>query len=135
MAEPRLARSLPERPLSPHLQVYRFTWTMAMSIAHRISGTIAYFAALLLVVWLLAAQAGPESYDFVAGLFSSWLGVLVLIGVTWAVIHHAIGGVRHMVWDTTMGMDRKSRTLWAQGTLVGSVLLTVLVWLVIFLGG
>jgi succinate dehydrogenase / fumarate reductase, cytochrome b subunit len=133
MADARFARRLPERPLSPHLQIYRFTWTMAMSIAHRVSGAAAYFAAPLLVLWLLAAAQGPEAYATLSAIYGSWFGIIVLIGVSWAVIHHTIGGVRHMVWDTTIGMDKKSRTLWAQGTLAGSVVLTVLVWLAILI--
>ncbi len=133
MADARFARRLPERPLSPHLQIYRFTWTMAMSIAHRFSGAAAYFAAPLLVLWLLAAAQGPEAYATLSGIYGSWFGIIVLIGVSWAVIHHTIGGVRHMVWDAAIGMDKKSRTLWAQGTLVGSVVLTALVWLAILI--
>lgn len=131
MADARFARRLPERPLSPHLQIYRFTWTMAMSIAHRISGAAAYFAAPLLVLWLLAAAQGPEAYATLSGIYGSWFGIIVLIGVSWAVFHHSIGGVRHMAWDATIGMDKKSRTLWAQGTLAGSVILTVLFWLAV----
>jgi succinate dehydrogenase / fumarate reductase cytochrome b subunit len=133
MADARFARRLPERPLSPHLQIYRFTWTMAMSIAHRVSGAAAYFAAPLLVLWLIAAAQGTEAYATLAGIYGSWLGIIVLIGVSWAVIHHTIGGVRHMVWDAAIGMDKKSRTLWAQGTLAGSVVLTVLVWLAVLI--
>jgi succinate dehydrogenase / fumarate reductase, cytochrome b subunit len=132
LAEARFARRRPDRPLSPHLQVYRWTWTMAMSIAHRVSGAAAYFAAPLLVVWLMAAAAGPDAYARFAAVASSWPGIVVLAGVSWAVIHHAIGGVRHMVWDAAIGMDRAARNLWAQGTLAGSLLLTALVWLVIF---
>ncbi len=134
MAEARNSRRLPNRPLSPHLSVYRFTWTMAMSIAHRITGVAAYFAVPLIAVFLWAVNDGPESYDLVARLLGSWPGLLVLVGLSWALIHHTIGGVRHIVWDTGAGLDRASRFLWAQGTLLGSVALTVLLWLTIFLG-
>jgi succinate dehydrogenase / fumarate reductase cytochrome b subunit len=134
MAEARHPRRLPDRPLSPHLSIYRFTWTMAMSIVHRITGSAAYFAVPLLALYLWAVADGPESYDRLAACAGSWLGILALIGLSWAVIHHAIGGVRHMFWDNAIGVDRVARTLWAQGTLAGSVVLTVLLWLVIFLG-
>jgi succinate dehydrogenase / fumarate reductase cytochrome b subunit len=134
LADIRPARTLPQRPTSPHLEIYRFTWTMAMSIAHRISGMAAYFGIILLVVWLGAAASGPENYALVAGLFGSWIGILVLVLLSWAIIHHAIGGVRHMVWDTGRSLDRTSRMLWAQATLAGSVSLTILLWLLIYLG-
>ena len=133
MAEDR-SRRLPVRPLSPHLTVFRFTWTMAMSIAHRVTGTAAYVAAPLLLAYLWVVAESPDAYAQFAALAASPLGLLVLIGVSWAVIHHAIGGVRHIVWDTGTGLTRSSRFLWAQMTLLGSIVLTVLFWLVIFLG-
>lgn len=135
MAEARHPGRLPDRPLSPHLSIYRFTWTMAMSIAHRITGSIAYFAVPLLAVYLWAVADGRTSYDRLAGYAGSWFGMFVLIGLTWAVIHHTIGGIRHIFWDSGMGVDRASRLLWSQGTLVGSIFLTILLWLVILLGG
>jgi len=134
MAEARQSRRLPDRPLSPHLSIYRFTWTMAMSIAHRATGMALYFAVPLIALFLGALAAGPAAYDLLARIAGSWFGILVLIGLSWALIHHAIGGIRHIVWDTGTGLDRTSRFLWAQGTLVGSVVLTVLLWLFVFLG-
>lgn len=135
MAEARQTGRLPDRPLSPHLSIYRFTWTMAMSIFHRVTGTIAYFAVPALVLYLGAVASGADAYQALAAYAGSWFGILVLIGLSWALIHHSIGGIRHIVWDTGAGLDRAGRVLWAQGTLVGSVVLTVLLWLVIFLGG
>ena len=134
MVEARPTRRLPARPLSPHLSIYRFTWTMAMSIAHRITGVAAYFAIPLLAVFLWAVADGPESYDLLVRRLGSLPGLFVLIGLSWALIHHTIGGIRHIVWDTGAGLGRTSRFLWAQGTLLGSVALTVLLWLTIFLG-
>ena len=122
------------RPLSPHLSIYRFTWTMAMSIAHRATGMACYAATVLVVVWLGAIMAGPAAYDCLAALAGSWVGILVLIGLSWALIHHAIGGVRHLVWDTGIGTGLPARMRWAQATLAGSVLLTALLWLAILVG-
>jgi succinate dehydrogenase / fumarate reductase, cytochrome b subunit len=135
MAEARQSGRLPERPLSPHLSIYRFTWTMAMSIFHRVTGCIAYFVVPLVVLYLWAVAEGSRAYDSLAACAGSWLGILVLIGLSWSLIHHSIGGIRHMVWDTGASLDRAGRMLWAQGTLAGSIALTVLLWLVIFLGG
>lgn len=135
MAEARQHRAMPDRPLSPHLSIYRFTWTMAMSIVHRVTGSALYAAMPLVAIYLWAVADGAESYDVLVRLAGSWLGQLVLIGLSWALIHHAIGGIRHVVWDTGAGLDRASRFLWAQMTLLGSVALTVLLWLTIYLGG
>lgn len=122
------------RPLSPHLSIYRFTWTMAMSIVHRATGMALYFAVPLLAVWLWAVAAGEQTYGVFAALASSWFGIAILIGLSWALIHHAIGGVRHIIWDTGTGVDRASRFLWAKATLAGSIVLTTLLWLSILPG-
>ena len=126
---------LPDRPISPHLLVYRFNWTMAMSIAHRISGIACYAALPLVVIWLWAIADSPGNYTRFVNLAGSWLGIPVLIGLSWAFIHHAIGGVRHIVWDTGAGLGNPARHRWAQGTLIGSIALTALLWLVLFAEG
>lgn len=118
------------RPLSPHLQIYRFAMTMAMSIVHRITGIGLYFGMLLLTWWLVAAASGPGYFAFVNGLLGSWLGLLILFGFTWALIHHMLGGLRHFVWDTGRGMGKPARDLFATATLIGSVVLTILLWIV-----
>ena len=130
MADPRPANA---RPLSPHLQIYKPTWTMTMSIANRIAGCAAYVGFPLLAWWLLAASEGPGAYAYASAFFGSWFGILVLIGFSFALIHHAVAGVRHLVWDLVIGMDLRSRMLWAQATLVVSVILTVLLWVAIFI--
>lgn len=121
-----------ERPLSPHLQIYRPMLTMMMSIVHRITGVALYFGTLLLVIWLIAAATSPEAFATVNGIYGSWLGLLVLVGFSWALIHHAIGGVRHFVWDTGAGFGPEWREWLAKLTIGGSVALTVLLWIVIW---
>lgn len=116
------------RPLSPHLQIYRFTPTMAMSVAHRITGAALYFGILLFALWLLAAASSKEWFDFVNMLFGSILGRLVLFGYTWVLIHHMLGGIRHLIWDTGHGMEKETSTRMAWATLIGSVILTLVVW-------
>ena len=118
------------RPLSPHLQIYKPTWTMVMSIVHRITGGALYVGTLLLAAWLLSAASGKASYESAQWLFGSFLGRLVLLGYTWALIHHLIGGVRHFIWDAGAGYDPKMRQLLAKGNLIASVALTLLVWIV-----
>ncbi len=120
------------RPLSPHLQVYRPMLTMMMSIVHRITG-IALYAGTLLLAWYLVALAnGPDSFATAAWFLDSILGKLILFGFTWALFHHLLGGLRHFVWDTGWGMDHPQREWLAQGTLVGGIGLTVIVWILVF---
>ena len=118
----------PVRPLSPHLQIYRLTITMVMSIVHRITGVALYVGTLLLAWWLIALASGPDAFAFVQGVMSSLVGKLVLLGFTWSLLHHALGGVRHFVWDTGVSFEPGSREAWAWFTIIGSVLLTVGVW-------
>ena len=116
------AKARIERPLSPHLQIYRWTWTMAMSIVHRVTGVALYAGALLLAGWLLALASGPHAYDGVARFFGSVIGRLILFGYTWALMHHLLGGVRHLVWDFGYGMEPGTRMDMARFTLIGSVI-------------
>lgn len=119
-----------DRPLSPHLTIYRPTITMTMSIVHRITGCALYVGTLL-VAWWLTAAAGPQSYfDFVNGIFGSWFDQLVLLGYTWALMHHMLGGIRHFVWDTGAGLEKHTASKIAWATLIGSVILTILIWVV-----
>lgn len=118
------------RPLSPHLQIYRWTWTMAMSVAHRVTGSALYVGTLLLAWWLVAMATGPEAYATFQWVAGSWLGRLVLFGYTWVLMHHMLGGLRHFVWDLGLGYDLATRMNLARITLVGSAVLTVLVWIV-----
>jgi succinate dehydrogenase / fumarate reductase, cytochrome b subunit len=117
-----------ERPLSPHLQIYRLQINMVMSIVHRITGAALYAGTLLLAWWLVAAASSPSYFAFVNGLFESLSGKLVMVGFTWALMHHLLGGIRHMIWDMGRGFDLATvdRLSWA--TLALSVALTLLIW-------
>ena len=118
-----------QRPLSPHLTIYRPPITMTMSIVHRITGCALYFGTLLVVWWLVAASTSESQFDIVNWIYGSWFGRLVLFGYTWALLHHLLGGVRHLIWDTGAGLekDRSRKIAWA--TLATSIVLTVLVWI------
>jgi succinate dehydrogenase / fumarate reductase, cytochrome b subunit len=121
MADARLAAS---RPLSPHLQVFRFILTMAMSIVHRMTGGFLYVGTVFVAVWLIAAASGPEWFARVDGVYQSWIGRLILLGLVWSLIHHAIGGVRHFIWDLGYGFDKKTADRMALFNLVAGVVLT-----------
>ncbi len=117
------------RPTSPHLSIYRQEITMVMSIVHRITGTALYVGTLLLAWWLIAAAVGPDHYAFVQNILTSWFGRLVMVGFTWALMHHMLGGIRHLIWDTGRALDLVSVDRLAWSTLVGSIALTALLWL------
>jgi succinate dehydrogenase / fumarate reductase cytochrome b subunit len=120
------------RPLSPHMTIYRWPMTMAMSIAHRVTGTGLYFGMILFAWWLLAVAAGPNAYATFQSVVGSWIGRLVLFGYTWALIHHMLGGIRHLIWDTIHLLEPGERDWVARATLLGSVTLTILIWLLMY---
>lgn len=121
------------RPLSPHLQVYKFIPTMAMSIMHRITGVALYVGTILVAAWLIAAASGEDYFNQVNDLFGSFLGQVILFGYTWALIHHLVGGLRHIMWDLGYGFEKEFSTMLAKANLVASIALTVLVWAVVLL--
>src|SRR5262245_44400667 len=92
------------RPLSPHLQGYRPMLTMMMSIAHRISGVGNAIGFVLLAWWLVAVSSGPESYATVSSFFGSLPGRFLLFMFSWGLVHHMLGGIRHLIWDTGTGL-------------------------------
>jgi succinate dehydrogenase / fumarate reductase cytochrome b subunit len=119
-----------ERPISPHLTIYRWLPTMVMSIFHRATGIALYYGTLLVVWWLLAAASGPNAYANIGWFMNTIIGRLILFGYTWALIHHMLGGIRHLIWDTGHGFGPLEREWLARATLIGSIGLTVLVWVV-----
>jgi len=121
------------RPLSPHLQVYKLIPTMLMSIVHRITGGALYFGTLLVAWWLIAAATGQAYYEWVNWILGSIVGKLVLLGYTWTLLHHMVGGFRHFVWDLGYGFDKEVSTRMAQASIIISLCLTVLVWVIGFL--
>jgi succinate dehydrogenase / fumarate reductase, cytochrome b subunit len=118
----------PQRPVSPHLQIYSPLINMMSSIVHRITGVALYFGTLLLAWWLVAMAAGSASYAYASWVFNSPFGLLVLFGYTWALFHHMLGGVRHLIWDTGRGFDLDTVDRMCWFSIFGSVSLTILVW-------
>ncbi len=126
-----------QRPLSPHLQIYRPMLTMMMSIVHRITGAALYVGTLLLAWWLISAASGPNAYATFEAFIGSFIGRVILFGFTWALLHHMLGGIRHLIWDTLHGFQPAEREWLTVASLVGSIALTIVVWVVgyIALGG
>ncbi len=117
-----------ERPLSPHLQIFRPIITMTMSILHRITGAGLYLGSLLLAWWLMAAALGPNAFATAQSFMASAIGRLILLGFTWALMHHMLGGIRHLIWDTGRAFERAEREWLARASLYGAIVLTLALW-------
>jgi len=119
------------RPLSPHLQIYRPQLNSMTSIMNRLTGNALLLGSVLIVWWLIAAATGPEYFATADGLLTSILGKLVMLGSIWALWYHALAGVRHLVWDTGHGLEVAMADKMGWGIIIGSVVLTVLTVIVI----
>ena len=116
------------QPLSPHIGIYRLTINMVMSIVHRMTGAALYFGTMLLAWWLIAIAQGPQALSTVNIVMGHPIGKVVLIGYTWALLHHMFGGLRHFIWDTGRGFDlgTVNRLCWL--TIIGSLGVTAALW-------
>jgi succinate dehydrogenase / fumarate reductase cytochrome b subunit len=123
------------RPLSPHLQIYRWYLTMALSIGHRVTGVAMAGGLFLLTWWLLALASGPEAFATVQAVMHSWLGVLVLFVYTFVLFYHLANGIRHLVWDAGYGFELRTAINSGIAVLAFAGAMTVLVWLVIAITG
>lgn len=117
-----------DRPLSPHLQIYRWQWTMALSILHRATGVALAVGALMLVCWLVALADGPAAFAAIQSFLASWFGRLLLFGWTWSLIYHLLAGLRHLVWDAGAGLELPAARASGYLAALASVVLTLLVW-------
>ncbi|SMX31150.1 succinate dehydrogenase, cytochrome b556 subunit [Actibacterium lipolyticum] len=119
------------RPLSPHLQIYRPQLTSITSILTRISGNALLLGALLAVWWFLAAASGPEHFAIADGFITSWFGDLIMLGSTWALWYHALAGVRHLIWDTGRGFELQTAETLGWAVIIGSVVMTIFTLIVV----
>ncbi len=118
-----------ERPLSPHLQIYRPQITSVLSILHRITGVALGVGLLLVSWWLIAAATGEDYFAFVNGLMGSWFGRIVLFGFSWALFYHFCNGIRHLFWDIGKGFDKADVVRSGQIVIAASVVLTLIAWI------
>jgi succinate dehydrogenase / fumarate reductase cytochrome b subunit len=118
------------RPLSPHITIYKPIPTMVMSIMHRVTGAALYFGTILVAWWLISAASGPQAFDTANWFFGSYVGRLILLGYTWALVHHMLGGIKHLVQDVGAAFDKQFTTQLARLHPVISVVLTVLIWII-----
>ena len=117
-----------QRPLSPHLQIYRPQLTSVLSITHRMTGVALMIGTLLLVYWLLAAASGPEAYASAQALLGSWFGRIVLLGFSYALFFHLCNGIRHLFWDAGLGFELKTSYASGGAVIAVSIALTVIAW-------
>ena len=118
------------RPLSPHLQVYRPQLTSILSITHRATGIALSFGIILLIAWILATAAGENYFNTMNSIITSWFGKLVLVGFTWALFYHLCNGVRHLFWDAGYGFELSTVYKSGYATVGASVLLTSAAWII-----
>lgn len=121
------------RPLSPHLFIYRFMYTMALSIAHRITGLALSLGLLVLSWWLMAIAAGPAAYERAAGILSHWFFQLLLAGWLATFAWHLCTGIRHLVWDTGRGLEKAQARASARVAVIAAIVVfAVLAWWAFF---
>ncbi|WP_298436651.1 succinate dehydrogenase, cytochrome b556 subunit [uncultured Jannaschia sp.] len=119
------------RPLSPHLQVYRPQLTSMTSILTRITGNALVVGGLLITWWFVAAAAGPEAFATADAVLTSWFGKLVFLGSIWALWYHTLAGIRHLIWDQGYGLEVETAEKLGWGIIGGSILLTLLTILIL----
>jgi succinate dehydrogenase / fumarate reductase cytochrome b subunit len=117
-----------DRPLSPHISIYRWPITMALSIMHRISGVALSIGLIALVAWLYDAASGPEAYAVFSGVMGSAVGKLMLIGWSLVFFYHLSNGVRHLFWDMGRGFEKEQANRSSWWVLAATAILTVAFW-------
>jgi succinate dehydrogenase / fumarate reductase, cytochrome b subunit len=121
-----------DRPMSPHLSVWRWHVTMATSILHRATGMALYVGALIAAGWFIALAAGPDAFGGYRAFLGSPIGYLILFGLTFSLFYHLGNGIRHLVWDTGRGLEPKTADMSGWAAIVFAIVATVLIWVIAF---
>ena len=122
----------PSRPLSPHLTIWKWGPHMLVSILHRVTGGgLTVVGSIALVWWLVAAASSAEAYATFTSWATSWIGIVIGVGLSWAFFQHTVSGLRHLVMDIGAGFELRANKFWANMTMVISLLLTALFWFLI----
>ena len=123
------------RPLSPHLQIYRPQWTSVLSISHRAAGVANSVGSLLVIYWLVSLASGPEAFARAQAVLGSWLGMIILFLFTLGMFYHLCNGIRHLFWDAGKGFELETARRSGMAAVGGAVALTLLLWIVVFATG
>ncbi|GIS66876.1 MAG: succinate dehydrogenase, cytochrome b556 subunit [Candidatus Pelagibacterales bacterium] len=118
-----------KNPLSPHLQIYRWHISSLLSITHRISGVINFISLILIIFWLVALSLGENNYESFLLMINSFFGKFILIGFTWSMSFHVLGGIRHLFWDLGYGFEIKTANISGIIVIISSLVLTIIFWL------
>ena len=118
-----------KNPLSPHLQIYRWHLSMILSITHRIIGVVNSVAIILICLWTISFFFGEENYEIIKNLFQSFFGKLLIISLSWSFSFHMLSEIRHLIWDLGYGFDLKISKITGIITIIGSLALTILIYL------
>ena len=118
-----------KNPLSPHLQIYRWHLSMILSITHRIIGVANSVAMILICLWTISLLFGEENYEIIKILFQSFFGRLLIISLSWTFSFHMLSEIRHLIWDLGYGFDLKISKITGVITIIGSLALTILIYL------
>ena len=118
-----------KNPLSPHLQIYRWHLSMILSITHRIIGVVNSVAIILICLWSISLLLGEENYEIIKILFQSFFGKFLIISLSWSFSFHILSEIRHLIWDLGYGFDLKISKITGIITIIGSLALTILIYL------
>ena len=118
-----------KNPLSPHLQIYRWHLSMILSITHRIIGVVNSVVMILICLWTISFPFGEENYEIIKILFQSFFGKLLIISLSWSFSFHMLSEIRHLIWDLGYGFDLKISKITGVLTIIGSLVLTILIYL------
>ena len=118
-----------KNPLSPHLQIYGWQISSLLSITHRIIGIINFIAITLICIWTISLLLGEENYENIKNFFQSFFGKFIIIGLAWSFSFHTLNEIRHLIWDLGYGFDLKVSKITGVITIVGSLTLTILIYL------
>jgi len=118
-----------KNPLSPHLQIYRWHISSLLSITHRIAGVINFISLILIIFWLVALSLGENNYESFLLMINSFFGKFILIGFTWSMSFHVLGGIRHLFWDLGYGFEIKTANISGIIVIISSLVLTIIFWL------
>ena len=118
-----------KNPLSPHLQIYRWHLSMILSITHRIIGVVNSVALILICLWTISLLFGEENYEITKILFQSLFGKLLITSLSWSFSFHILSEIRHLIWDLGYGFDLKISKITGTITIIGSLALTILIYL------
>ena len=119
-----------KNPLSPHLQIYRWQISSLLSITHRITGILSLFGLIFISARICSAGIGENLFEYFSVLLKSFLGKFILISFTWSMSYHLLSGIRHFFWDLGYGYEIKTANLSGIIVNIGSLFLTIILWMI-----